>query len=48
MESAFPGVLYRRFVLITNAISSSAAVKSGVSFLTGLLLSLLRAGWQFE
>lgn len=48
MESAVPEVLYRSFVLITNTVSSSAAVKRGVSFLTGLLLSLLRAGWQFE
>lgn len=48
MESVVAEVLYHSFVLITIAVSSGAAVKRGVSFLTGLFLSLLTAGWQFE
>lgn len=41
-------VLYRSLVPIMIAVSSGAAVKGGVSFLAGLFLCLLRAGWQFE
>lgn len=47
-EDMISEFLYHHLVLFVITLRSGVAVKEERLFLTGLFLSLLKAGWQFE